>query len=45
MNEVDNIILKYGGKVYLAKDSRMKAEIFSKMYKNEKNKLRILIEF
>jgi FAD/FMN-containing dehydrogenase len=39
MNEVDNIILKYGGKVYLAKDSRMKAEIFSKMYKNEKNKL------
>ena len=39
MNEVDNIILEYGGKVYLAKDSRMKAEVFSKMYKNEINKL------
>lgn len=39
MNEVDNIILEYGGKVYLAKDSRMKAEVFSKMYKNEIKKL------
>ncbi len=30
MNSLDEIIIKYGGRFYLAKDSRMKKEIFEK---------------
>ena len=32
LNELDEIVLKHGGRVYLAKDARLSAETFFKMY-------------
>ena len=32
LDEVDKIVLKYGGRVYLGKDSRLSADMFRKMY-------------
>lgn len=32
LNELDDIIIKYGGRVYLAKDARLSAEHFRAMY-------------
>lgn len=32
LDELDQLVLKYNGKVYLTKDSRMNAEVFKKMY-------------
>ncbi|WP_237669410.1 FAD-binding protein [Virgibacillus halodenitrificans] len=34
LKELDEIVLSYGGRVYLAKDSTMDAETFKKMYPN-----------
>tara|TARA_Y100000768_G_C23972071_1_gene681063 strand:- start:297 stop:1601 length:1305 start_codon:yes stop_codon:yes gene_type:complete len=36
LDRLDEIILKYDGKVYLTKDSRLKKESFVRMYKNYK---------
>lgn len=33
MDKLDEIVLKYGGRLYLAKDSRMSKEMFDKTYK------------
>ena len=35
LNDLDKIILKYDGKIYLAKDARLSKEIFSKFYNNK----------
>jgi FAD/FMN-containing dehydrogenase len=32
LDRLDGIVLKYGGRVYLAKDARMRAETFHAMY-------------
>ncbi|NGX43525.1 MAG: FAD-dependent decaprenylphosphoryl-beta-D-ribofuranose 2-oxidase [Chlamydiae bacterium] len=32
LDEIDELVLKYGGRVYLAKDARMKPETFRAMY-------------
>ncbi|MCB0685492.1 MAG: FAD-binding oxidoreductase [Saprospiraceae bacterium] len=32
-NDLDQIVLEYGGKIYLAKDARMNANTFKRMYK------------
>jgi len=34
LDRLDEMVLKRGGRVYLAKDARMKAEIFHAMYPN-----------
>ena len=34
MNELDTIVKKYNGRLYLAKDSRMRASLFKSTYKN-----------
>ena len=34
LDELDEIVLKYKGRIYLSKDARMKAEIFWKSYPN-----------
>lgn len=34
LDELDKIVLKYGGRIYLSKDARMKPEIFWKSYPN-----------
>jgi FAD/FMN-containing dehydrogenase len=33
LNELDEIVLKYGGRIYLSKDARMKSQTFWKSYK------------
>ena len=38
IDKLDNIVIKNGGRVYLAKDSRLNAESFSKMYSNSLSK-------
>ncbi len=35
LEELDQLVLEYGGRVYLTKDARMSAETFSKMYPTE----------
>lgn len=32
LNELDELVLKYGGRIYLAKDARMSREMFQKTY-------------
>jgi FAD/FMN-containing dehydrogenase len=34
LDELDTIVLKYGGRIYLSKDARMKSEIFWSSYPN-----------
>lgn len=34
LNQLDVLVLKYGGRVYLAKDSRMSEEVFKQSYPN-----------
>lgn len=36
LNELDEIVLKHGGRIYLSKDARMKSETFWASYKNAK---------
>ena len=36
LNELDEIVLQYGGRLYLSKDARMKAETFWSSYENAK---------
>lgn len=36
LNELDEIVLQYGGRIYLSKDARMKAETFWSSYENAK---------
>ena len=33
-NELDKVVMGYGGRIYLSKDARMKSEIFSATYPN-----------
>lgn len=35
LDELDEIVLENGGRIYLAKDARMKAEIFQRSYQNK----------
>ena len=35
LNILDKIVLKYKGKIYLAKDNRVSKDTFQKMYKQE----------
>ena len=35
LNTLDKIVLKYEGKIYLAKDNRVSKDTFQKMYKQE----------
>lgn len=37
LNDLDNIVLEYGGRLYLTKDVRMSSEIFKKTYINSEN--------
>lgn len=32
LNELDEIVLQFGGRIYLTKDARMKADVFWKSY-------------
>jgi decaprenylphospho-beta-D-ribofuranose 2-oxidase len=41
MQAWDELVLKFGGRIYLAKDARMQAEVFAKMYSNLKKWLAI----
>jgi hypothetical protein len=34
LDELDNVVLKYGGRLYLSKDARMKPDIFWNSYAN-----------
>jgi decaprenylphospho-beta-D-ribofuranose 2-oxidase len=34
LDQLDEMVLKRGGRVYLAKDARMRRETFSAMYQN-----------
>jgi len=36
LDKLDQIVIKYNGKVYLTKDSRLNKDTFRKMYKNYK---------
>jgi len=36
LNELDEIVLKHGGRIYLSKDARMKSQTFWESYKNAK---------
>ena len=44
LDRLDEIVLEYGGRVYLAKDARMRPEIFSAMYPRLHEWLRIKSE-
>lgn len=35
LNKLDNLVLQYGGKLYLAKDSRMSKDMFSRTYSKQ----------
>ena len=37
LNDLDNIVLEYGGRLYLTKDVRMSSEMFKKTYVNSEN--------
>ena len=37
LDDLDKIVLKYGGRLYLAKDSRTSRETFEKGYTNVEN--------
>jgi len=41
LDKLDNIVLKYGGRVYLAKDARLSAESFKTMYPRYETWLKI----
>lgn len=41
LNELDEIVLRYGGRIYLAKDARMKSSIFKNTYPHLDEFLRI----
>lgn len=34
LDELDQVVLEYGGRVYLAKDARLRGEVFREMYDN-----------
>src|SRR5918912_299113 len=42
LDELDEIVLKYGGRLYLSKDARMKPETFWKSYENAEKFQRIV---
>jgi decaprenylphospho-beta-D-ribofuranose 2-oxidase len=37
LDELDEIVLKYGGRLYLSKDARMKSEVFWRSYENARH--------
>ena len=37
LDELDELVLKYDGRIYLSKDARMKADIFWRSYSNARN--------
>lgn len=39
-NDLDNIVLEYGGRLYLTKDVRMSSEMFKKSYRNSEKFIR-----
>ena len=41
LNELDKIVFKFGGKIYLTKDARMGSKFFKKSYKEYENWLKI----
>ncbi|MEC7838618.1 MAG: FAD-binding oxidoreductase [Chlamydiota bacterium] len=41
LDDLDVLVIKYGGRTYLAKDSRMKPEVFREMYPNYKEWLAV----
>lgn len=43
LDELDELVLKYGGRLYLSKDARMKSEIFWRSYTNA-NKFKELVK-
>jgi len=45
LDELDEIVLGYGGRLYLSKDSRMKPEIFMKGYPRVKEFLQIINQY
>ena len=42
LDKLDEIVLDYGGRIYLAKDARMKGDVFTRGYKNGKKFLQFL---
>ena len=45
LDELDEIVLKYGGRIYLSKDARMKSEIFWRSYPNANKFLTIVKKY
>jgi FAD/FMN-containing dehydrogenase len=45
LDELDKIVLKYGGRIYLSKDARMKADIFWSSYPNAQKFLGIIKKY
>ena len=45
LDELDEIVLKFGGRIYLSKDARMKSEIFWRSYPNANKFLTIVKKY
>jgi len=45
LDELDEIVLKYGGRLYLSKDARMRPEIFWRSYENAQRFLEIVKKY
>lgn len=45
LDELDEIVLNYGGRIYLSKDARMKPEIFWRSYPNVKTFMEIVKKY
>lgn len=45
LDELDEIVLKYKGRIYLSKDARMRAEIFWRSYKNASRFLEVVRKY
>ena len=45
LDELDEIVLKYSGRIYLSKDARMKPEVFWKSYSNAGDFVKILKKY
>ena len=45
LDELDELVLQYGGRIYLSKDARMRSEIFWRSYANAKSFLGIVKKY